>query len=223
MKHLKQILLSLVLLTTWNANAAFILNDDINKSVNPFILNESFADFYGYGKAVRASSKTGYEEIDSAIFMITQFQNQFSLIATFGALVADGDLEGGSLRLEMTNEGFADFLFIDDPSEVEVVNGNTTTINFRYIDNRTDGFILDLGNGSDVDLSFLMTRLVGLDTFKFLNADGSEYVLGPQFDLSLFNGASASTTVSEPNGLLLLLLSALIGLSVRGKRTKQNT
>ena len=219
MKHLRKLLLPLVVLMSWNVNAAFILNDDNNKVVNPFIITESFADFYGYAEAVRASSNTGYEEVDSAIFMITQFQNQFSLIATFGAFVADGDLDGGKLKLEMTNEGFANFLFVDDPSEVVVTNGNVTSINFNYIANRTDGFILDLGNGTDVELSFLMSQLVGLDTFKFLNAGGSEYDLGPQFDLSLFNGASVSTPVSEPNGIFLLVLSAVIGLSVRRKRT----
>lgn len=220
MRQLKKILLPLVVLMSWNVNAAFILNDDISKVVNPFVITESFVDFYGYGDAVRASSNTGYEEVDSAIFMITQFEDQFSLIATFGAFVADGDLDGGKLKLEMTNNGFADFLFVDDPSEVVLTNGNLTTINFNYIQNRTDGFILDLGDGSDVELSFLLSNLVGLDSFKFLNAGGSEYAIGSQFDLGLFNFASASEpeAISEPNGIFLLTLSAVIGLAVRRKR-----
>lgn len=223
MKHLKKILLPLVAIISCNANAAFILNDDINKVVNPFNLTESFKNFYGYATSVRASSNTGFEEVDSAIFMLTEFQDQFSLIATFGAFVADGDLAGGELRLEMTNNGngLADFVFIDDPTDPEATNGNQTTIDFAYIRDRTDGFILDLGDGKDVDLSFLMTQLVGLNNFKFLNAGGGDYVIDSQFDLSLLKSSSVAEPIPEPNGIFVLAMSAVIAFSLRKKYSKR--
>lgn len=220
MKLLTKILLPLVVLISCNVNAAFILNNDNSNVVNAFNLSESFKSFYGYASSVRASSNTGFEQTNTAVFLIAQYQGQYSLIATFGSFVANGDPDGGSLTLGLTNNGFGNFLFIDDPSETVSTTGNFSSINFNYLADRTDGFIFDLGDGTNVDLSILMSNLVGVDNFQFLNAGGTDYSLSSQFNLSLFDNSASASPVVAPNGLFLLVLSLLIVFSVRKRRFK---
>lgn len=220
MKRLKKILISLIVLTSCNVNAAFILNNDNNNVINVFNISESFESFYGYNESVRASSSTGYEQVNTAVFLLAEYQGQYSLISTFGSFVANGDPEGGSLKLELTNNGFGSFLFVDDPNELVNTSGNVSSVSFSYFADRTDGFIFGLGDGSNVDLSILMSDLTGIDNFVFLNSGGSTYGITPQFTLSLSseNPVDGPVSVAEPNGLKILLLSLIIGLSIRKRR-----
>lgn len=218
MRHLRRIFASVILLVSLDANAAFILNNNNSNVVNAFNIAETFQSFYGYGESVRASSNTGFEQVNTAVFLLAQYQGQYSLIGTFGSFIANGDPEGGKLTLDVTNNGFGNFLFVDDPSEVVNQTGSSSSIDFNYIENRTDGFIFDLGDGTNVDLTLLMTNITGLDSFQFLNSGGNSYSLTNQFNLSLADNASNSAAIPEPNGLYLLVLSMLIVLSIRKNR-----
>lgn len=195
-----------------NANASFILNGNPALPINTSSINESFEDFYGYSQNIINSSNTGLEETNTGVFSITEFNGNFALIATFGAFLSDGDKDGGSFDMNVVNNGLGSFLFIDDPDEIILQGSNVTDISFKYFKNRTDGFIFDLGNGFDIDLTFNISNAVGLDNLKMLNG-GSEYILGNEFRISSIS-SSVVGEVPEPTSLVLLSLF-LLGLIVR--------
>lgn len=195
-----------------NANASFILNGNPTLPINTSSINESFDDFYGYSQNIINSSNTGLEETNTGVFSITEFNGNFALIATFGAFLSDGDKDGGSFDMNVVNNGLGSFLFIDDPDEIILQGANVTDISFKYFKNRTDGFIFDLGNGFDIDLTFNISNAVGLDNLKMLNG-GSEYILGNEFRISSLS-SSVVEEVPEPTSLVLLSLF-LLGLVAR--------
>jgi hypothetical protein len=207
MKNIVKAAALVLIAFSMNANASFILNGNPALSINTISINESFDDFYGYSQNIINSSNTGLEETNTGVFSITQFNGNFALIATFGAFLSDGDKDGGSFDMNVVNNGLGSFLFIDDPDEIILLGSNVTDISFKYFKNRTDGFIFDLGNGFDIDLTFNISNTAGLDNLKMLNG-GSEYVLGNEFRISSLR------EVPEPTSLVLLSLF-LLGLVVR--------
>lgn len=198
-----------------NANAAFILNDNAAMPIYTSSIDETFENFYGYSQNIINSSNTGFEETNTGVFSITEFNGNFALIATFGAFLSNGDKDGGSFDMNVVNNGLGSFLFIDDPDEVISQGSNETDISFKYFKNRTDGFIFDLGNGFDIDLTFNISNIVGLDNLKLLNG-GSEYVLDNEFTISSLNSSVVGVVeeIPEPTALALLSLF-LFGLALR--------
>lgn len=185
-----------------NANAALILNKDNSLAISEFSIAETFQNFYDYSGNVVNSSNTGFEDVNTAVFLIASFNNELALIATFGAFIDDGDNDGGRLNLQLTNNGFGDFLFIDDGGDPKSSISNVTTIDFSYFTDRTDGFIYSLGNGNNVDLELIFSDIVGVDSFIFLNEGEQSINLGSAFSISTLQ-------VSEPSTILLGAVSFL--------------
>lgn len=211
MKYIILIAVTVVMMFTSTANATLILNNNDSLEIGEFSINETFYDFYGYSENIPDSSNTGFELVNTVVFLIANFNNELALIGTFGSFVSAGDDDGGRLALTFSNEGFGDLLFVDDKKDTQTVNGNDLTINFQYIKNRTDGFIFGLGDGTNVALNLSLSDLEGIDEIIFLNDGSNPYRLGNNFSLS-------STKVSEPSALALMLLGMGLLLSRKHKK-----
>lgn len=210
MKYLTRLVIAFSLFFTTTANASLILNDDNSLDIGEFLINESFFDFYGYDTNVPDSSNTGFELTNTAVFLITNFNNQLALVGHFGSFVSEGDEEGGSLSLTFLNEGFGSLLFVDDKKDenAAITNGPETTITFTYIRNRNDGFIFGLGDGTNVDLNLSLDNIDGIDQFVLLNSGSNPYILGNNFSIK-------SVKVSEPSVLILMALATCLLLARR--------
>lgn len=199
--------------TSTSSKAAIILNGETE--LQGISVSGSFEQFYGYSRSVPASSNTGFELVDTAVFMLLENSGNYALLATFGAFRYQGDEFGGSLSLSLTNEGFGSLLLLDDPKESISYNGNTTNIDFDYADNRTDGFIFGLGDGSVVDLLVEMTSIVGLSNFVFVDSNGQK-LISEEFNLgNQFYTGGGSTDIPEPSLLMLFGFALLIGCRKR--------
>lgn len=200
---------SLIVSMISSANAAIILNG--STQLQALSISESFADFYGYADKIPASSSTGFEQVDTAVFMLLENSGQFALLGTFGAFNFQGDDFGGNVSLALTNLGIGSLILIDDPREGETVSGNTTSINFDYASNRTDGFIFGLGNGNGVDLLVELSNLTGLSDFVFIDSNGSQQITDT-FTLGNFlkSDVAEPNEVPEPSFLFAFALMLLV-------------
>lgn len=200
-----------------SATAGFILNG--NLEIGAINISQDGEGFYDY---TSGSPNTGFEEEDTLVFFLSEFNSSTYL---FGLIDSPTSTTVGKLNLDFTDNSLSlgQFSFVDEPNEFtnSLLVANTRSFFFKWGSNYGDGFVYDIGStvGTDITLDFF--RLNGIESFNFLSFDDQGN------KLTLLSGntddeLSLNITYDVPSPASIGLMSvALIFLGLRARTTKR--
>lgn len=199
-----------------SVHASFILNG--TSTIEELDLSESVIDFYDYNSlSAPFSSNTGFEINDVFVFLLAEFGGSYYLVGTTDGTVATSDTSNGRVNINLTdNLGTSGgVIFVDDSNDTQVSSINSIFIDFIFGTDANDGFIYDLGDGSNVSLSASLGLTRGVTDAVFLDFSGSGTPL--VIDITDSFELRSAVSVSSPPMFLLLSLTILT-LICRKKR-----
>lgn len=184
------------------ANAGLYLNDDIE--VSALSLTEDFVSFYdyqGHGKRTY-SSNTGYEQGNTIVMFLAEYNSQLALITLVDAYKSNGK---GTAKVTIDNlSDFGSVLFKDDANDKLSANG----VDWKWAHRKNDGMVLQLLDPSNFTLDINFSNLTGLSGgIKFLSFSDqgvTEHVVGNDLRVQ----------VPEPTTLAIFSL-AILGFASR--------
>lgn len=198
------------------AHASFILNG--TSTIEELNLSESVIDFYDYNSSSAPfSSNTGYEINDVFVFLLAEFGGSYYLVGTTDGTVATSDNSNGRVNINLIdNLGTSGgVIFVDDSNDTQVSTINSIFIDFVFGTDANDGFIYDLGDGTNVSLSASLELTRGVTDAIFLDFSGSS--TPSVIDISDSFELRSAVAVSSPPMFLLLSLT-ILAFTCRNRR-----
>lgn len=198
----------------------FTLNDTTN--VGSLSLSESFSSFYRYGSPNNASANTGYEEENTVVMFLAEFEDELALITLIDAIGPSHSAR--RVKMALSNFNASDIVLVDD-------SGESTEFGFkwRWFSCCTDGMVYKITNKNSFDIDIDFYDVVCLSQFMFLSftdgvSEAEENNIASSFSIQAMAMPTAFTlqaiAISEP-AVFLLFLFSLAGLVIYNLVTKR--